>query len=384
MMADDNIRTTPPPPLPAVAEGNDLSSTAAEDAAAIMATLGAPGESEIIVTKPNDCSHNASPNILDANKEKQKKRKSSSSSSGSSPFKRMDDSEVVRSLALELKRRGYTVAIQLKTSSEKNITSAEGVAHAAKDQTTQEWGKLSSLKQGDDDDDEATMQVDGTTADQASTEPPPSKKAKTSTSTKKKKSIPTKPLSLPTFSFHPSTVSITDKNANTWDAMFNQCKTFHDQNNGALPLHYNGPQQQGEEAEVADTEANKSLATLCKWTKAQLTLWKRMRKDNKHNLSLDRIAKLHSLNFERDDTVKASSANVGMGADGEFEGMDVSAAAFAGVVGDNGNNNMIAALGEENGNIPDDQFILMSTGKNAQKWQDKFDELRRYKELHGE
>mmetsp|Transcript_10728 Transcript_10728/g.26474 ORF Transcript_10728/g.26474 Transcript_10728/m.26474 type:complete len:399 (+) Transcript_10728:76-1272(+) len=198
--------------------------------------------------------------------ESRKRKKPSSAStssappppSSSSPFRHMDDSEFMRSIAAEFKRRGYIVAIQLKViphpKSETGVNADTGTAE-----------------------NEAKATVN---------------------SPQKVGGVPETPMPLPSFPFHPSTVNISRKNSDSWNALFDQLRTFHDKNNGALPLHN------------ADAEPDSDTAALCKWTKAQLTFWKRMKKDGRHNLSLDRIVKLHSLDFERFNKKKRSGGVV--------------------------------------------------------------------------
>lgn len=85
-----------------------------------------------------------------------------------------------------------------------------------------------------------------------------------------------------------------------------------------------------------------------------------MKKDNKHNLSLDRIAKLHSIDLERGAQLHQDIKNCILLSDG-------------------------GGIGGEQGNKEgQDQLMMIPPGRNAQKWQDKFEDLRRYKELHAE
>eukprot|EP00584_Thalassiosira_punctigera_P022558 CAMPEP_0172567880 /NCGR_PEP_ID=MMETSP1067-20121228/117597_1 /TAXON_ID=265564 ORGANISM="Thalassiosira punctigera, Strain Tpunct2005C2" /NCGR_SAMPLE_ID=MMETSP1067 /ASSEMBLY_ACC=CAM_ASM_000444 /LENGTH=522 /DNA_ID=CAMNT_0013359327 /DNA_START=74 /DNA_END=1642 /DNA_ORIENTATION=+ len=222
----------------------------------------------------------------------QKKKKKLLTTSGShSPFsaslpplfRSMSDSEFVRLMTAELKRRGYAVAIQL-------LPETAGGAEEDFDDATER--KMQSA-------------------------------------------------SVPNFPFYPSTVSISQKNADSWNAMFEKLRTYHAENSGALPLH-NIP----------------GKSSLVKWTKSQLTLWKRIKKDGKHNLSLDRIVKLNSLNLERGVQLQDDIRSC-----------------------------VVSGDGGEDGNISEQQMMLIasmhSAGKNKQKWQDKFESLRRYKEMHG-
>lgn len=85
-----------------------------------------------------------------------------------------------------------------------------------------------------------------------------------------------------------------------------------------------------------------------------------MKKDNKHNLSLDRIAKLHSIDLERGAQLHQDIKNCILLSDG-------------------------GGIGGEQGNKEgQDQLMMIPPGRNAQKWQDKFEDLRRYKELHAD
>ena len=335
----------------------------AEDAAAIMATLKPSsvsatttdqhGVATTTATKPNPSSVDASSSSKEKSQKKRKKYTTSGSSGGSSSFKRMDDSEFVRCMASEFKRRGYTVALQLKPETNDNIV-------------VPNFPPLALVDDGTVPPPAAGTQLEGepaATVEQL--QPPPTKKVKTTSDVdaltiKKKKSQP-QPVALPSFSFYPSTVSISEKNVDSWNNMFEQLKSYHDENNGALPLHHTPQQQQTDTSTNNNNNRNYDIGTLCKWTKAQLTLWKRMKKDNKHNLSLDRIAKLHSLNFDRFCSSQFNMAlTVGGGVDGEQVG------------------------GGGEGMDNDVLDYQLSTGKNAQKWQEKFDELKRYKDLHGE
>lgn len=201
----------------------------------------------------------------------------------------MNDSELVRSMAAEFKRRGYSVAIQLKPEA------------------------TAAILDGVDDEEESK---------------PPSKKAKTASAA----ASPSRPLALPSFPFYPSTVTISQKNVNSWNATFEQLVTYRAENDGALP--------------PADDP-------LGKWMKSQLTHYKRMRKDSKHNLSLDRISKLYSLNLECDKKPTRHERSQRDNEDGQLA-------------------------------MPALPALEPTAGKNAMKWQDRFAELRKYKEMHGD
>mmetsp|Transcript_10065 Transcript_10065/g.18107 ORF Transcript_10065/g.18107 Transcript_10065/m.18107 type:complete len:601 (-) Transcript_10065:190-1992(-) len=296
MATEPKKNMAPPPTTDNKMEGDGTSEESRKEQAAaeIMATLkpassGAASKNEAV--NKNKATSSAVPSSKEKTQKKKKKQTNSITSPPASasalPFRRMDDSEFVRSMAAEFKRRGYTVAIQLR----------------------------SEIMAADED--------------------------SSSTTDKKMPSSTSNNNDYPTFPFYPSTVTISQKNADSWNAMFTQLTNYHAQNNGALPLH---------------TQLNKS--SLCKWTKSQLTLWKRMKKDGKHNLSFDRIRKLHSLNLERGAQLQQDIQNCAMSS---------------------------ILANTEDGKMTDQQLMMMAPmGKNNQKWLDKFDDLRRYKELHGD
>ena len=367
----NNNMTDPTPAAADIGEdvGDGGGGPSAEDAAAIMATLKPSsvsttdqrGVATKMATKPNNAS---SIDASSSSKEKsQKKRKKyttgGSSSGGSSSFKRMDDSEFVRCMASEFKRRGYTVALQLKPETNDNNIAVP------------DFPPLALLDDGTAPPPAAGTQLEGgeSAATDGQLQPPPTKKVKTTSdmhalTNKKKKSQP-QAVALPSFSFYPSSVSISEKNVNSWNNMFEQLKSYHDGNNGALPLHQT-PQQQQTDTSTTNNNSNYDIGTLCKWTKAQASLWKRMKKDNKHNLSLDRIAKLHSLNFDRSCSSQFNMALTVGGGSGGVDGEQL-----LGGGGEGMDNDVL-------------DYQLSVGGKNAQKWQEKFDELKHYKDLHGE
>ena len=402
-MSTNNIPTIQPltaDPLaaaavqPAAPQGEDVT---LDDAAQIMATLKPTGPSveggvELSLPQPQE-ELAIKPTVASTSNDTKKKRKKyntsgSSSSSNSSGnidkyLKRMDDSQFLKCVTQDFKRRGYTVAIQL-TSNHNWMMQLPSVPIVP---------QLPPVVGG-----EPNMML-----------PPPAKVAKTSiTSNSKKnksknKQSPISPLILPNFPFYPSTTSITQKNIDAWNIMFNQLQVYYTQNNGNLPTTTNSSTSTKQQQ---DNNNDPNYAALLKWTKAQLALWKRMRKDNKHNLSLDRISKLHSLNFEAQVDVQRYAAasvaqqqdtTVAAGTSFTFGGSydnDPMAGLPTGVDinmnGGNGNNNAAAAAASSynmnNQQNPVDSLMTnsSSSGKNAQKWQDKFDELVRYKNEHGE
>lgn len=130
----------------------------------------------------------------------------------------------------------------------------------------------------------------------------------------------------------------------------------------------------------AKKKKHQSLST---WTKKQFALWNRMKKDGEHNLSLERISKLCLLNFEQmyvpAVTPPLAAAATASTKNGMVSPLSVTAGAVGGGSGgiDSENAPMLQAV---------DQCLLMSEPsiKRAKKWQEKFDSLKQYKELHGE
>jgi len=374
---------------PAVPQGEDVT---LDDAAQIMATLKPTGPFEgggVELSLPQeDNMATTKPTVASANDTKKKRKKYSTSGSSSSSssgnidkyLKRMDDSQFLKCVTQDFKRRGYIVAIQL-TSNHNWMMQLPPVPLP-----------VPTVPQ-------LPPPVAGGESDMML--PPPAKVAKTSTtsnSTKNKsknKQPPSQPLILPNFPFYPSTTSITQKNIDAWNIMFNKLQVYYTQNNGTLPITNSSTSKQQQ-----DNDPN--YAALLKWTKAQLALWKRMRKDNKHNLSLDRISKLHSLNFEAQVDVQRYAASVAQQQQqdttvvggtsfthfGGSSNNDPMAGLPTGVDinlnGGNINNSATAGNNMNHQQNPVDSLMTnSSSGKNAQKWQDKFDELVRYKNEFG-
>jgi len=365
---------------PAMPQGEDVT---LDDAAQIMATLKPTGPFEgggVELSLPQeDNMATTKPTVASTSNDTKKKRKkyntsgsNSSSSSGNIDkyLKRMDDSQFLKCVTQDFKRRGYIVAIQL-TSNHNWMMQLPPVPVPTVPQ-------LPPPVAGG----ESDMML-----------PPPAKVAKTSATNSNKsknKQPPSQPLILPNFPFYPSTTSITQKNIDAWNIMFNNLQVYYTQNNGTLPTTNSSKQQQ----------EDPNYAALLKWTKAQLALWKRMRKDNKHNLSLDRISKLHSLNFEAQVDVQRYAASVAqqqqqdttVGTSFTHFGASYNNDPMAGLPTgvdinmNGGNSNNIAAAGNNMNhqqNPVDSLMTNSSSGKNAQKWQDKFDELVRYKNEFG-
>ena len=395
-MSTNNIPTIQPltaDPLaaaaaqPAVPQGEDVT---LDDAAQIMATLKPTGPFEgggVELSLPQEDMATTKPTMASTSNDTKKKRKknntSGSSSSNSSSgnidkyLKRMDDSQFLKCVTQDFKRRGYIVAIQL-TSNHNWMMQLPPVPLPVPTVP-----QLPPVAGGESD-----MML-----------PPPAKVTKTSTSNSvknnKNKQPPSQPLILPNFPFYPSTTSITQKNIDAWNIMFNKLQVYYTQNNGTLPTTTSS-------TSTKQQQEDPNYAALLKWTKAQLALWKRMRKDNKHNLSLDRISKLHSLNFEAQVDVQRYAASVAQQQQqqdttvgtsftfGQSNNIDPMAGLPTGVDinmnGGNSNNTAAAASSYNMNNQQNPVDSLMtnsSSGKNAQKWQDKFDELVRYKNEFG-
>jgi hypothetical protein len=280
----------------------------------------------------------------------------------------VSDAELVRVVASEFKRRGYAVALQIESAPQEDQGSEEGVG-------------------------------EGGNMDGPSPPPPPSRKSKAHQQPQSKKKKERKdgpsPLSLPPFPFYPSTVFVTDKNAESWNAMYRRLKAYHDDNGGALPLLYFPPATasasaaDGGAAAVAPAPAaddgNPDLA-LYKWTRAQSNLWKRMKRDGRHNLSLDRIAMLHSLDFDRaEDIQKDIKARVLLNSSSSAAGAS-GGGGEGGVEGGEDSEAEKGAAAGAGGQINHKQLMMMMAvpGRNAVKWQEKFENLRSYKEANGE
>lgn len=91
-----------------------------------------------------------------------------------------------------------------------------------------------------------------------------------------------------------------------------------------------------------------------------------MKKDNVHNLSLDRISKLHALNIEK-HCISVATAPTSSG----IAATSTTATANNSVAAD--------AVSSVAVNVDHEKSAL-----NSQKWQDMFNSLKQYKEVHGE
>ena len=103
-----------------------------------------------------------------------------------------------------------------------------------------------------------------------------------------------------------------------------------------------------------------------------------MKTDSGHNLSLERISKLHALNFEQFCTrLASSSSSANLAAANAVPAPPApEAAAIADALSSVGVGNY--GMGNRIDVDPDKSVT------NAQKWQEKFESLKRYKELYGE
>ena len=293
---------------------------------------------------------------------------------------RASDAEFVRMVASELKRRGYKLAMRFETD----------------------------LSQEDDDDDEEEG-GDGEDRKVASKKKPRTSSMMSSNPTSQGGRKQPTPLALPTFQFYPSTVCVSEKNAETWNIMFGRMKSYYDENNGSLPVAdialYLHATSKKTPATVFNTGSAYHKYSVCetiktaspdnnvpagengldvalyKWTKAQITLWKRMKKDSRHNLSLDRIAMLHSLDFDRAEAMSRDVRTRVL--------LDESAATLV----SGGATKAAVNLDDDDDDDEDDGgggvsnnkgLKLAKPGRNALKWHTKFEMLRQYHEVHGD
>lgn len=303
-------------------------------------------------------------------------------------LRRANDAEFVRIVASEFKRRRYKFAMRLETD------------------LSQDEADKDDDEEGGEEDKKVASKKKPRTSSMLSSNP---------TSSQGGRKQPT-PLSVPTFQFYPSTVCVSNKNAETWNIMFGRMKSYYDENNGSLPVadialylhatsNKTGSAATGttttvpvyEPAGLTDDsnliclaatanagDKQKTVNTaslpdygldvaLYKWTKAQITLWKRMKKDSRHNLSLDRIAMLHSLDFER---AEAMSRDVRT---------RVLLAESAPSLVSGGATKTFVNLDDDDDDDDDIKGLkLTNPGRNALKWHTKFEMLRQYRELHGD
>ena len=317
-------------------------------------------------------------------------------------LRRASDAEFVRMVASEFKRRGYKLAMRLET-----------------DLSSQEDDEDEDVEEGGDD-----GEGGGDDRKVASKKPTPSHQGSGG------QKQPT-PLSLPTFQFYPSTVYVSDKNAETWNIMFGRMKSYYDENNGSLPvadialyLHATSnktpttlttgsntttygttctvpvcePGGKTDDSDLtllaaataANAGDNKKTSlpddgldvALYKWTKSQITLWKRMKKDSRHNLSLDRIAMLHSLDFDRAADMSRDVRTRVLLAESAAS-LDSGGATTKTAV--NLDDDKDEDDGGGGGGVSNAKGLkLTNPGRNALKWHSKFEMLRQYHEVHGD
>lgn len=155
------------------------------------------------------------------------------------------DDDLVRLVSAEFRRRGYEVAIRLRSMRHTSHTREEGDGDYAA-------AVLMELAGGDGG--------------------PKTKEAEAT--------------ALPSFAFYPCAERHNERLCDdAWDDMFEKLRSYCDEHGGALPVSRS--MSLGEEA-----------AALCAWTERQLSYWERMRSDEKHWLCLRRIRKLCSLGVE--------------------------------------------------------------------------------------
>jgi hypothetical protein len=97
---------------------------------------------------------------------------------------------------------------------------------------------------------------------------------------KKISKMSTTPKILPSFPFHPCTSNLPGLDIDQWNIMFHRLQRI-------ILVNRNNFNPVG------------SDAALCEWTRNQVSQWKRMKLDNRHGLTLDRIAMLHSLGIDQ-------------------------------------------------------------------------------------
>ena len=101
---------------------------------------------------------------------------------------------------------------------------------------------------------------------------------------KKISKMSTTPKILPSFPFHPCTSNLPGLDIDQWNIMFHRLQRI-------ILVNRNNFNPVGN---VVGSDA-----ALCEWTRNQVSQWKRMKLDNRHGLTLDRIAMLHSLGIDQ-------------------------------------------------------------------------------------
>jgi len=277
-------------------------------------------------------------------------------------MRKMNDTDFVRCFATEFKRRGYTLAIQLKPYS------AEVKEPAKK--------KLKGTQNNNDG--EVSTGKGAEKATQTSTAAAATSPNKSSPS---KQKLPS--LSLPSFPFYPTVRIPNAKQDATWDAMYDQVSDYVKKNNGDLPLL----------PSVNDDNADnrRKYEALYRWTRTQLLSWDQMKKDSMHTLSLERISKLHALNFEQHNVASAATATAASSssevatATAPAAAAAAAAAAVAALPAPTTTTTAASVSSVVGGTAPlDSRNLWIQSMKNLQRWKEKFESLKRYKEVHGE
>ncbi|KAL3756432.1 hypothetical protein ACHAWU_007703 [Discostella pseudostelligera] len=340
--------------------------------------------------------------------------------SSSSAPRRLKDTEFLKFVVSEFKRRGFTASIQLRPYSAETESEEPAKKKRKRKQNNDDIGKVSENGQGVETAagtasiaaessssaaGEATSSPTTATTTDDSAQPTKQKRAYKKTP---KPPTPTPSLSLPSFSFFPSHVIPNDKQDATWNAMYDQLCDYVKRHDGRPPFIVtpNTDAMTKDAAVIAPTNTKmpettnetppSSTATistvnvdttndsgadnkkerdaLYKWTKRQLYAWNRMKKDNMHGLSLERISKLHALNFEQ-HSVHAAAVAAASSASSDLAAASATASATASPASAAASTKGVAAA------IVVDPDVTM---KHAQKWQEKFESLKQYKELHGD
>lgn len=264
-------------------------------------------------------------------------------------MRKMNDTDFVRCFATEFKRRGYTLAIQLKPYS---AEVKEPAKKKLKGTQNNNDGEVSTGKGVE----KATQ-----TSTAAATTTSPNK-----SSPSKQKLLPS--LSLPSFTFYPTLRIPNAKQDATWDAMYDQVCDYVKKNNGDLPLL----------ATINDDNADnrRKHEALYRWTRTQLSSWDQMKKDSMHTLSLERISKLHVLNFEQHHVASATATAASSTSEPTAATAPTAAAALPAAASVS---SVVVGTAP-----PDSRNVWIQSMKNLQRWKEKFESLKRYKELHGE
>ena len=291
--------------------------------------------------------------------------------------RQLSDSELVRLLASEFKSRGYAAAVQLTALS------------ADREQPK-------SHRKKKDNGAEAAKANNESSSSHATTAPQQQQQQQQQTK------LPTPSLPLPSYPFFPAPISTNATIEAAWDTMYDQLCNYLKQHDGAFPqaVMPKTPKKTTTtketttattDAKVAATVAaappppppmtpNEAYAmnlrlsagttdkvvkrkehdVLYTWSRRQLLFWSRMRKDNNHNLTLERISKLHALDFDKhtESVAKAPSSS-----------------------------EIVATLAKTTTAAKPAAIVPMVVDgpeAYAREWREKFYRLKRYSEEHGE